>query len=63
MSQKKKTVLVLALFVYVVTCGILIADLGTCSVAGGRYKSMVEKLTRPNFAVAIFSRWQGRSED
>jgi hypothetical protein len=63
MSQMKKTLLIFVLFVYVVVCGILIADLGTCSVAGGRYESIVEKLTSPNFALAIFSQWQGRLKD
>ena len=59
MSQMKKTILIFVLFVYVVVCGILIADLHLLR-CWGRYESIVEKLTSPNFALAIFSQWQGR---
>ena len=62
MSQMKKTKLIFVLFVYVVVARNSWRT-RTCSVAGGRYESIVEKLTSPNFALAFFSQWQGRLKD
>ena len=44
MSETKKAVLVTALFIYLVIAGILIADLGTCSVAGGGRESIAGRI-------------------
>ncbi len=44
MSQEKKTALLTMLFVYTVICGIIIADLGTSSVAGSTRKTIIEQL-------------------
>lgn len=63
MTQKKKTVLVIALFVYVVLCGIIIADLGTCSVAGRKRGSIVEKIINSNSVLSTFYQWQGLPQD
>jgi len=47
MSEFKKTALVAALFIYLVIVGILIADLGTCSVAGNGRESIARQIISP----------------